>query len=361
MSADCCVINIDIINQNTSLNYCPICYSGVLTHQNSVKLSCGHKFCISCITIYIKITIETNAVIRCPQDGCKVKIVDKYIKQNLLKEDYIKYSKAEQIKKQSTIGIQCPSQLCLLKIKINKKLKFTVCKCGIKICNCCLNSYHTGKSCLEVNINPQVNNVRLCTSCKTLFQKYDGCDHITCPKCKFEWCWSCGDQWIIGHNSTICKPQKLENDAISQIQTKFRFKCNFKTGFEFQKYLLDIIYELRPYYMVVLIFIFPILLILSVVHIAFEGASHPYIEDNENNEDFYCNNFCGCLSNERNSDICCVIILWWPIFFISFFSYWIIYFTVAYIILFPAVLVISLCGTLKCIIMLPFALCTWTG
>ncbi|KAK6437244.1 hypothetical protein LTR95_006558 [Oleoguttula sp. CCFEE 5521] len=30
-----------------------------------------------------------------------------------------------------------------------------------------------------------------CPSCKTNFDKYTGCDHITCPICRTQWCWAC--------------------------------------------------------------------------------------------------------------------------------------------------------------------------
>ena len=31
-----------------------------------------------------------------------------------------------------------------------------------------------------------------CPKCKTIVEKLGGCEHMTCKRCKYEWCWICG-------------------------------------------------------------------------------------------------------------------------------------------------------------------------
>jgi len=35
--------------------------------------------------------------------------------------------------------------------------------------------------------------------CKTVVQKIEGCLHITCPVCDYEWCWACGREYTPLH------------------------------------------------------------------------------------------------------------------------------------------------------------------
>ena len=41
--------------------------------------------------------------------------------------------------------------------------------------------------------------IRHCPNCKRKVEKNYGCDHMTCIKCKFEWCWLCGESYFINH------------------------------------------------------------------------------------------------------------------------------------------------------------------
>ena len=34
-------------------------------------------------------------------------------------------------------------------------------------------------------------NIKPCPQCRIKTWKYDGCNHITCQKCHYEWCWVC--------------------------------------------------------------------------------------------------------------------------------------------------------------------------
>jgi len=42
--------------------------------------------------------------------------------------------------------------------------------------------------------------VRFCVMCKTLTKRDEGCIHITCPVCDYEWCWNCGREYKSKHS-----------------------------------------------------------------------------------------------------------------------------------------------------------------
>ena len=43
----------------------------------------------------------------------------------------------------------------------------------------------------EFNRFARENNVKPCPNCKIPTLKWTGCNHITCQKCRYEWCWIC--------------------------------------------------------------------------------------------------------------------------------------------------------------------------
>jgi len=82
--------------------------------------------------------------------------------------------------------------------------KFTICKCGTKICNKCWNYWHKDKTCLQA-IKEELgefcneNEIRLCRTCKAIVTKTEGCPHMSCSICKSDWCWDCGGKYNPGH------------------------------------------------------------------------------------------------------------------------------------------------------------------
>ena len=66
---------------------------------------------------------------------------------------------------------------------------------------------HPGSSCNSVG-NAELRNyvkqfnVQKCPSCGFGTQKIDGCNHMTCVKCRHNWCWLCRGKYSSGHFSS---------------------------------------------------------------------------------------------------------------------------------------------------------------
>ena len=43
------------------------------------------------------------------------------------------------------------------------------------------------------------SNTKACPRCSAHIEKNGGCNHITCHKCSFEWCWLCEKKYTPGH------------------------------------------------------------------------------------------------------------------------------------------------------------------
>eukprot|EP00347_Sterkiella_histriomuscorum_P010756 403375042 len=99
----------------------------------------------------------------------------------------------------------CPAPGCEHFVKAdNDKVQTLTCECGTKICFQCGNEFHGTRSCknqMEDQFKgwAQNNNIRYCPKCKIRVEKDEGCNHMTCFYCGFEFCWICGGTYTSDH------------------------------------------------------------------------------------------------------------------------------------------------------------------
>ena len=41
--------------------------------------------------------------------------------------------------------------------------------------------------------------LKKCPRCKIYTEKNEGCNHMTCPHCQYQWCWLCEGRYTYGH------------------------------------------------------------------------------------------------------------------------------------------------------------------
>ena len=73
-----------------------------------------------------------------------------------------------------------------------------------KFCFNCLEKWHDGEPCKTEPDSffkqwEKSNNVKRCPNCKFFIEKAEGCNHMTCRNCNYEWCWLCGGKYNYGH------------------------------------------------------------------------------------------------------------------------------------------------------------------
>ena len=48
--------------------------------------------------------------------------------------------------------------------------------------------------------------MKKCPKCSIITEKNNGCNHITCTKCGYQWCWLCNEEYKENHfNEGKCK------------------------------------------------------------------------------------------------------------------------------------------------------------
>lgn len=108
----------------------------------------------------------------------------------------------------------CPAPNCQNAIechvsarKLRTVVPSVVCDCGHHFCFGCGNPSHAPAICPLVKqwikkceddsetANWISANTKECPKCSSTIEKNGGCNHMTCRKCRYEWCWICEGPW----------------------------------------------------------------------------------------------------------------------------------------------------------------------
>ena len=87
-----------------------------------------------------------------------------------------------------------------MRAKNTEEIKLTCPKCSTEVCFKCRDTWHGAdvtceaamKKHLEGWADENKDNVSFCPLCRTKIEKNQGCNHMTCGFCGYEFCWACG-------------------------------------------------------------------------------------------------------------------------------------------------------------------------
>ena len=204
--------NIDEEVKKEMNKVCLICEEN-LTDDELINnhVECLHGFCDSCYYEYFKNKINNNEVerIRCPYKSCVYIIFNDFIEKKLINDipllaKYKKFLAKKQLMLNPNIQM-CPYPDCESYAKKENNNKYVSClENGHKFCFNCLKDWHDNKKCkIEMDKSfekwKDPSQVKRCPKCKYFIQKYEGCNHMTCCYCKYQFCWLCMQEYTDGH------------------------------------------------------------------------------------------------------------------------------------------------------------------
>ncbi len=132
------------------------------------------------------------------------------------------------------------------------------------MCFSCGTTWHEGISCASALDREYLSyieraNVKYCPNCKVKIEKSEGCDHMTCFICKYQFCWLCLRKYTTHHfaewNCCGC-PDLLQNRTI--------FKTCLRAMSTFFKALSKFIVDFLKYFG-----IFLLIILVAVIFIGF--------------------------------------------------------------------------------------------
>lgn len=107
----------------------------------------------------------------------------------------------------------CPKPACGNPMVADAGALMLVCpseKCQFTFCKRCQVEWHADSTCdeyqqwklenneAEARYNQWVKkNARKCPNCPSMIEKNGGCNHMTCYRCKHEFCWLCSKKYVV--------------------------------------------------------------------------------------------------------------------------------------------------------------------
>ena len=243
-------INIDKDDYNLSKNnICAICNETFTsTDENTVK-NCGHSFCNECWYDTLKVKIEENklSTIKCLINECQEKLSDEFIFKLLNNEDnlikkYKKYKFELEIMNNPNKKL-CPFPNCDSYLELKDiNIKDVKCLNNHFYCFLCLQEPHGKSPCnqkLDSSMKEFAKNhfVKKCPNCEIITEKNKGCNHMSCPKCNYQWCWLCNGKYNENHylEGKCAGLQFFRPDDDNHIKLMFEGRINLSAS-QIQEY-----------------------------------------------------------------------------------------------------------------------------
>ena len=234
-------MTVNIKNDKEEIE-CDVCNELFVPNEKNKVAKCGHTFCSGCWYDYLSVNIKENKLplIKCLDYNCQEKLPDNFI-INLLNSDkdliklYKRYKFELEIINDPNKKL-CPYPNCdsYLEQK-NKNNKKVTCKNNHTYCFLCLEKEHGNSPCKEKmddSIKEFSKNhfVKRCPNCGIVIEKNNGCNHITCVQCNYEWCWLCNEKYNHDHfSSGKCKGFQFfqpKNDYEIKLMMEGKIKIN---------------------------------------------------------------------------------------------------------------------------------------
>ncbi|EAL65697.1 hypothetical protein DDB_G0283425 [Dictyostelium discoideum AX4] len=254
---------------------CSICYCEYSPKDEMmIELICGHRFCKDCMNNYFKISIQDGNgamnQIKCPQTQCLNNCIDEVTIETILIENngkkennqiYLKKSLNNFIKDviySRPNTFKCPelncNRLLLLDRDNNNNYRnnnrnnnnnnnnnnnccyyspYVQCNDNHIFCLYCKQpGLHWPSACNKsvdlynelLNYSWIINNTTICKRCKYPIEKNGGCNHVTCSRCYFQFCYVCGEDFL-KHSKTTVTNCTLKNGVVSFLEI-FSTKTN---------------------------------------------------------------------------------------------------------------------------------------
>eukprot|EP00948_MAST-09A_sp_MAST-9A-sp1_P000038 g38.t1 len=225
------------VNNRKILKECEICGDEDLDIETECyALGCGHYFCLDCWKQYLTQAIRSGprcVSATCPKCECDARVDDKVYRDILLPATR-KKSSMDTSTALSLVSAQdrdvwdrytrysfnnfviankrlkwCPGRNCDHIIYASGAVRDVFCQhCGYSCCfKCGHNEAHLPVRCEYLakwmekcrneseTANYILSHTKPCPKCGTRIEKNQGCNHMACTQCKYDFCWICMGAW----------------------------------------------------------------------------------------------------------------------------------------------------------------------
>lgn len=191
-------------------DFCDICCEDVKGDKLiDMGSNCNHAYCIDCYKRAMEGKVEDGEVfaLRCIKPSCGCAANEKFLDAVLSPEIIAKIERfvVDQYVVESPQLAFCPNSACTLILHFpqHRTELDVACTCGVKFCVRCFGEGHAPASCKNVrewhskdgnegmSASWLKDHTKECPKCLSSIEKNGGCMHMTCKKCRHEFCWLC--------------------------------------------------------------------------------------------------------------------------------------------------------------------------
>ncbi|XP_067112017.1 ankyrin repeat and IBR domain-containing protein 1-like isoform X2 [Osmerus mordax] len=242
------------------LAQCGICLCAISVFEDPVDMSCGHEFCRACWEGFLNVKIQEGEAhnIFCPAYDCyqlvPVQVIESVVSREM-DQRYLQFDIKAFVENNPAIR-WCPAVRCERAVRLTRPGPGTSdafpllpspavdCGKGHLFCWECLGEAHEPCDCdtwrmwlqKVSEMKPEelagvsdayedaanclwlLTNCKPCANCKSPIQKNEGCNHMQCAKCKYDFCWICLEEWKKHSSSTGGYYRCTRYEVIQQLE-----------------------------------------------------------------------------------------------------------------------------------------------
>uniref|UniRef100_A0A4W5KTF4 RBR-type E3 ubiquitin transferase n=1 Tax=Hucho hucho TaxID=62062 RepID=A0A4W5KTF4_9TELE len=240
---------------------CGICLCSISVFEDPIDMCCGHEFCRACWEGFLNVKIQEGEAhnIFCPACDCyqlvPVQVIESVVSREMDKR-YLQFDIKAFVENNPSIR-WCPAVRCERAVRLTRPgpgvnhLGFPLlpspavdCGKGHLFCWECLGEAHEPCDCQTwrmwlqkvSEMKPEelagvsesyedaanclwlLTNSKPCANCKSPIQKNEGCNHMQCAKCKYDFCWICLEEWKKHSSSTGGYYRCTRYEVITQLE-----------------------------------------------------------------------------------------------------------------------------------------------
>ncbi|XP_077363434.1 ankyrin repeat and IBR domain-containing protein 1-like isoform X2 [Festucalex cinctus] len=241
---------------------CGICLCSISIFEDPVDMSCGHEFCRACWEGFLNVKIQEGEAhnIFCPAYECyqlvPVHVIESVVSREM-DQRYLQFDIKAFVENNPAIR-WCPAARCERAVRLTRPgpgesdphsfplLPSPAVDCGKGHLFCweCLGEAHEPCDChmwrnwlqKVTEMKPEelagvseayedaanclwlLTNSKPCANCKSPIQKNEGCNHMQCAKCKYDFCWICLEEWKKHSSSTGGYYRCTRYEVIQQLE-----------------------------------------------------------------------------------------------------------------------------------------------
>ncbi|XP_075869096.1 ankyrin repeat and IBR domain-containing protein 1-like isoform X2 [Nelusetta ayraudi] len=255
---------ISLMPADDESSLCGICMSSNSVFEEPVDMPCCHDFCRGCWEGFLNLKIQEGEAhnIFCPAFDCyqlvPVEVIESVVSREMDKR-YLQFDIKAFVENNPLIR-WCPQPGCERAVRLSTQgpgisssdpLSFPLlqapavdCGKGHLFCWECKGEAHepcdcdTWKMWLKkvAEMKPEelagvseayedaanclwlLSNAKPCANCKSPIQKNEGCNHMQCAKCKYDFCWICLEEWKKHSSSTGGYYRCTRYEVIQQVE-----------------------------------------------------------------------------------------------------------------------------------------------